>query len=258
MGADIALFPEMWNNGYHVPWDAMQLQREAIARESIFVQSFCNLAQELDMAIAITFLEKFDPSPRNTVCLFDRMGNLVLHYAKVHTCDFDSERLLTPGEDFYVCTLNTAQGEVQIGSMICYDREFPESARLLMLNGAEIILTPNACPMEQNRLSQLRGRAYENMAAIATCNYPAGQPDCNGHSTVFDGIAFKEKEDAYDMRLLEAGEAAGIYLAEVDLDELRKYRKAEAFGNAYRHPRKYGKLIDEEIRPPFVRKDYRP
>ena len=133
MGADIALFPEMWNNGYHVPWDAMQLQREAIARESIFVQSFCNLAQELDMAIAITFLEKFDPSPRNTVCLFDRMGNLVLHYAKVHTCDFDSERLLTPGEDFYVCTLNTAQGEVQIGSMICYDREFPESARLLML-----------------------------------------------------------------------------------------------------------------------------
>ena len=74
--------------------------------------------------------------------------------------------------------------------MICFDREFPESARILMLQGAELILTPNACPMEINRLAQLRGRAYENMLAIATCNYPAGVPDCNGGSTVFDGVAY--------------------------------------------------------------------
>ena len=38
MGADIALFPEMWNNGYHVHWDAIQLQREASVRDSIFVR----------------------------------------------------------------------------------------------------------------------------------------------------------------------------------------------------------------------------
>ena len=43
---------------------------------------------------------------------------------------------------------------------------------ILMLKGAELILVPNACPMEINRLSQLRSRAYENMTAIATCNYP--------------------------------------------------------------------------------------
>ena len=42
-------------------------------------------------------------------------------------------------------TLDTAQDDVKIGAMICYDREFPESARILMLKGAEIILTPNAC-----------------------------------------------------------------------------------------------------------------
>ena len=74
--------------------------------------------------------------------------------------------------------------------MICYDREFPESARILMLMGAEIVLVPNACPMEINRLSQLRGRAYENMIGIATCNYPQGKPDCNGHSSAFDGVAY--------------------------------------------------------------------
>lgn len=258
MGADIALFPEMWNNGYHVPWDAMQLQREAIARESIFVQSFCNLAQELDMAIAITFLEKFDPSPRNTVCLFDRMGNLALHYAKVHTCDFDSERLLTPGEDFYVCTLNTAQGEVQIGSMICYDREFPESARLLMLKGAEIILVPNACPMEINRLSQLRARAFENMLGIATANYAGGQPDCNGHSSAFDGIAYREGEpSSRDTLIIEAGEAEGIYIATFPIAEMRHYRSTEVHGNAYRHPEKYHLLTDTQISAPFLRQDYR-
>ena len=45
-------------------------------------------------------------------------------------------------------------GEVKVGAMICYDREFPESARIMMLKGAELILVPNACPMEINRLSR--------------------------------------------------------------------------------------------------------
>lgn len=49
--------------------------------------------------------------------------------------------------------------------MICYNREFPESDRILMLQDAEIILVPNACPMEINRLSQFRAGAYENMCA---------------------------------------------------------------------------------------------
>ncbi|MFT8344266.1 carbon-nitrogen hydrolase family protein [Clostridium beijerinckii] len=78
-----------------------------------------------------------------------------------------------------------------MGAMICYDREFPESARILMLKGAEIILVPNACPMEINRISKLRSRAYENMVGIATVNYPKGKPDCNGHSSAFDGIAYR-------------------------------------------------------------------
>jgi len=76
--------------------------------------------------------------------------------------------------------------------MICYDREFPESARILMLKGAELVLVPNACPMEINRLSQLRARAFENMLAITTCNYPETVPECNGNSSVFDGIIYSK------------------------------------------------------------------
>ena len=244
MGADIALFPEMWSNGYNIYGrPAEEWKAEAVPSGGSFVRSFQRLAGELEMAIGVTLLEEYAGGPRNTLVLFDRFGERKLVYAKVHTCDFDVERELTPGEDFYVCALDTACGEVKVGAMICYDREFPESARVLMLKGAELILVPNACPMEINRLSQLRGRAYENMTAIATCNYPAGQPDCNGHSTVFDGMAYlPDMEDSRDTCILEAGDAEGVFLATLDLDLLREYRRTEVHGNAYRRPEFYGLL----------------
>ena len=259
MGADIALFPEMWSSGYRIyNRPVSEWQAEAVSADSDFIRSFGQLAGELSMAIGVTLLEKVEGDPRNTLILFDRQGNRKLTYAKVHTCDFDVERHLTPGEDFYVMTLDTACGPVEVGAMICYDREFPESARILMLKGAELILVPNACPMEINRLSQLRGRAYENMTAIATCNYPDGVPDCNGGSTVFDGVAYvPELEDSRDTCILHAGKEEGIYLASLDLDQLRKYRSEEAQGNTYRHPKKYGLLVDTRIREPFVRANYR-
>lgn len=257
-GADIALFPEMWSNGYHIPKDIEQLKTEAVSADSEFVMTFEKLAAELHMAVGITFLEHCDPRPRNTLVLFDRYGKRVLTYAKVHTCDFGDECRLTAGDDFYVTDLDTAIGTVKIGAMICYDREFPESARILMLKGAEIVLVPNACPMEINRLSQLRGRAYENMIGIATCNYPAGQPDCNGHSSVFDGVAYvPDLSESRDTCILEAGSEEGIFVAKFDMEMLRNYRKTEVHGNAYRHPQKYHLLVNERVDQPFVRRDYR-
>ena len=258
MGADLALFPEMWSCGYQIPEDLCALQGMAISCGDDFVGSFGALAAELDMAIGITLLEAWQPLPRNTLCLFDRHGRQVLTYAKVHTCDFGEEYRLTPGDDFYVAALDTACGDVQVGAMICYDREFPESARILMLKGAEILLVPNACPMEINRLSQLRGRVYENMVGIATCNYPKGQPDCNGHSSAFDGVAYlPDMEGSRDTCICEAGEEEGIWVAEFDLARLRDYRAREVHGNAFRRPWKYGLLTDEQIAPPFIRAENR-
>lgn len=257
-GADLALFPEMWSVGYEIPEDFEMLKASAVSGDSEFVLSFGKLAKELCLAIGITFLETWDPLPRNTVCLFDCHGVRQLTYAKVHTCDFGEERRLTPGEDFYVADLQTAQGTVKAGAMICYDREFPESARILMLQGAELVLVPNACPMEINRLAQLRSRAYENMVGIATVNYPKGQPDCNGHSTAFDGIAYKPDESgSRDTLIIEAGEREGIYIADFPIDEIRAYRQREVHGNAYRHPQKYHLLVLEDRNDPFIRKDYR-
>lgn len=259
LGADVALFPEMYSNGYAI-YDRSfgEWSKDGIESDSDFVYSFKKLSKELDMAIGITFLEKHSRGLRNTMTLFDRHGNEVLSYAKVHTCDFSDERNLIPGDDFYVENLDTKIGDIKVGAMICYDREFPESARILMLKGAEIILVPNACPMEINRLSQLRGRAYENMLGIATCNYPENVPDCNGHSSAFDGVAYLPNlSGSRDTCLVEADGNEGIFLAEFDMDMLRAYRESEVHGNSYRRVDKYKILLDKNKEYPFIRDDFR-
>ena len=248
-GADVVLFPEMWSDGYYLPQDAEELNKLAVAKDSYFVKQFQSLAKELEMAIGITLLEAHDPKPLNSVIFFDRTGKEILHYAKLHTCTFSDEGVLSEGEDFYTADLDFGRGTVKFGSMICFDREFPESARILMLKGAELILAPNACPMEINRLAALRTRAYENMLAVATCNYPKGQPDCNGHSTLFDGVAWlREEEGARDMCVFEAPEEPGVYIATLDLDKLRRHRSEDIMGDKYRHPDKYGILADPDVK----------
>ncbi len=255
LGADIALFPEMWSNGYGIYGrPAAEWTAEAVPPDGCFSAAFSRIAEELEMAVCITLLERTEGAPANTLLLYDRNGNVALRYSKVHTCDFDAERNLSRGNDFPVCTLDTASGNLSVGAMICFDREFPESARILMLRGAELILVPNACPMEVNRLAQLRARAFENMVAIATCNYPEGVPDCNGHSTLFDGIAWRESGD---MCVFEAEKGEGVFVAAADIAALRRYRAEEVFGNAYRRPALYSDMVKRRVRSPFRRPDAR-
>ena len=264
LGADIALFPEMWNIGYSLPKASNRKavrswEQQAIDLDSPFLMYFQSLAKELRIAIAITYLQSWQSKslqgrPRNAVTLFDRQGRDVLTYAKVHTCEFDAEAALTPGDDFYVGELATAHGKVKVGAMICFDREFPESARILMLKGAEIVLVPNACEMEQNRMAQLRTRANENMIGIALANYAT--PQEQGHSVAFDPIAFTGKEgSSRDTKLVEAGTEEGVYLAKFDMNAIRKWRRREVWGNAYRRPRCYTTMVNEDVEPPFIRKD---
>ena len=259
LGADIALFPEMWNIGYQLPDASLPgqveyWQRHAIARDSDFVNSFRKLAWDLDLAIGLTYLEQWQGGPRDTFSLIDRHGEIRLTYAKVHTCDFDEEAGLTPGESFHVCDLDTAYGPVKVGAMICFDREFPESARILMLKGAELILTPNASELEANRIGQFRARAFENMLCVAMTNYAI--PQENGRSAAFDGIAFKET-GSRDTCLVQADGHEGIFLAELDLNLLRAYRASEVWGNAYRKPQRYDLLTSPTVESPFLRPNAR-
>ena len=268
MGADIVLFPEMWSIGYTAfhpdvmtqdfnphdnPYaeDIKTWQGLAVSNSSMFVKHFQSLAKELNLAIVITYLERHHDAPRNTASLIDRHGKILFDYGKVHTCDFSSEAACEPGEEFFVADLDTEQGPVKVGVMICFDREFPESARILMLQGAEIILTPNACELEANRLCQFKTRAMENMVGVAMANYAS--PQENGHSCAFDGIAFDEAGKSHDMCLVEADDQEKIVMATFDLKMIREYRKRESWGNAFRKPRQYALLVDTEVAKPFIR-----
>lgn len=266
LGADLALFPEMWQIGY-AGWDDLETTRgsdEALATEAdgSFVSHFCALARELEMAIVITYLQRWNGDPRNAATVIDRHGRKVLTYAKVHTCDFSNESLLEPGSDFPVAELELRSGSVRVGLMICYDREFPESARLLMLGGAEIILTPNACPLDEDRIGQFRARAFENMVGVAMTNYAAPSPPndgrdvCNGHSVAFSGICYGEGGHL-EHKLVEAGEDEGVFLAKFDLAALRSYRKSGTWGDAYRKPRTYEALVANAPAAIFKRSDSR-
>jgi predicted amidohydrolase len=232
----------------------------SIARHDPWLSAFREAACGLNLAILTTFLERWPGSPRNTALLIDRHGQDALCYAKVHTCDWGMEKALTPGDSFEVARLDIEGGFVDIGVMICADREFPESARELMLGGAELILVPNACPMTGERTYQLRSRAFENMTAIATVNYSA--PDQDGHSSVFDGMVYEENGQPNgqprDQLIFEAGDGEGVYLATLNLDALREYRRCETMGDAYRKPSAYRRLMSyEQDVPVFHRSDSR-
>jgi predicted amidohydrolase len=272
-GADIVVFPEMWLVGYtsNTPdgieredlWRNPDLGPAGIPEPNLWdgldcaidgpeINTIRELARELNVAVLFTFLETWPGGPRNSAALIDRHGETVLVYAKAHLCVFGShEHGLTAGSEFPVATLDTSAGDVKIGVMICYDREFPETARILMLNGAEIVLVPNACDMETNRLSQFRTRAYENMTAMAMANY-AG-PGW-GKSCAFDGIAF-DGGGSRDTTVVMTGENETIAFAKFDLEALRDYRSRETWGNAFRRPEIYGRLSERGVQAPFVRTD---
>ena len=243
LGADVALFPEMWSNGYLFfdETDPAMLERwraSAIDQQHTYFIHFRTLAHELKLAIGLTYLEMHGAHLRDSFALIDRHGEVVLNHAKVHTLDMNKvEARCTPGEGFRVCDLDTESGPVKVGAMICFDCFFPESARILMLQGAEVILSPNADGLNDDKLAVFRTRAYENMLGFATTNYAA--PACNGRSVAYDGIAY-EQGYSRNMQLVQVGESETIAMARFDIARLRQYRAEEAYGNKWRRPTQYG------------------
>lgn len=263
LGADLVLFPEMWSIGYAPPFpeafeDPFQKGKEreraawlsqAVREEDPYIREIREAARRLSIGTVATCLYAGKEGPENAAFLIGRDGEILLRYAKVHTCDFSLEALLKGGDSF-----DTAEFDgVRMGIMICYDREFPESARILMLKGAELILVPNACDMNPVRLHQLESRAFENMTGIAMANYPGKGW---GRSCGFSPVVFGEN-GYQDPLILEAEEDEGILTVDFPMDEIRTYRKEETWGNAWRKPWTYGKLLDPNVEEPFIRKKLR-
>lgn len=251
-GADIVLFPECWITGYGFPDSVGSARYEewvnrALDESSPYLQAFCRLAQELSIGMVITAFSRGSERPQNSAWVIDKGGNVLMKYSKVHTCDFSDEHMLESGGEFKVCDLDG----IKIGVMICYDREYPESARVLMLKGAELILVPNDCQTMPARVQALSTRAYENMVGVAMANPPGENAGC---SCAFSPIVWDSDERPVDNTIVLADEVtAGIWMATYDMKELRTYRSREMMGNTFRKVRAYAELLNAEVKEPFIR-----
>ena len=242
-GADVVLFPECFITGYELPIT----NEEAISEDCDFIKSICIKAAELKIGVVATALTKGVIKPRNSAFLIDKSGKIIMKYDKVHTCDFADESCLESGDEFIVGDFHG----VKIGIMICYDREYPESARVLMMKGAELILVPNDCGAMRPRIQTLSTRAYENMVGVIMANPPEENAGC---SCAFSPICWDEDGNCVDNTIFIGDELTSkIYYAEFDLERLRKYRSSEMMGNTFRKVKAYSELLNPEIKAPFIR-----
>lgn len=242
-GADILLLPEAFLTGYELPIS----NEEALADQNPYLDKICTAAAELNIGAVITAITKGAKKPQNSAYVVDKSGKVLMKYSKVHTCDFSDEACLESGNSFQVCDFCG----IRLGIMICYDREYPESARILMLKGAEIILVPNDCCAMKPRLCALSTRAYENMVGAAMAN-PNGENA--GNSCAFSPICWDDDGNCADNVLLMADDLTeDLFYAEFDMDKIRSYRENEMMGNTFRKVKAYDLLLNEKIEYPFIR-----
>ncbi|MCI9125244.1 MAG: carbon-nitrogen hydrolase family protein [Eubacterium sp.] len=241
--ADILLLPECFLTGYDLP----MAYEKCISDDDANIKKICGLAKEYRIGIVLTAFTKGKNLPQNTAFVIDQSGRVLMKYAKVHTCDFADEKDVESGREFKVCDFNG----IQLGVMICYDREYPESARVLMLKGAEIILVPNDCTSMKPRIQALSTRAYENMLGVAMAN-PNGANA--GNSCAYSPICWDQGGTCVDNEILLADELTeSIFYADFDMDAIREYRGIEMMGNTFRKVEAYDVLLDQTIRDPFLR-----
>ena len=241
--ADILLLPECFITGYDLPMS----YEKSISDDDENIKRICNSAKENNIGVVLTSFTKGSKQPQNTAFVISKSGEILMKYSKVHTCDFADEKDVEAGTEFKVCDFDG----IKLGIMICYDREYPESARILMLKGAEIILVPNDCGSMAPRLKALSTRAYENMVGIAMAN-PNGENA--GRSCAYSPICWDTNGECVDNTIFEADEMSeDLYYADFDMDSIRDYRSREMMGNTFRKVIAYKDLLDESISDPFIR-----
>lgn len=165
-GAEIAVTPECVFHGY--PVDYTEGKSESF-RKKLFdiaessggehLQLFKDKAKEKSIYILVGFVEEGDGGLiHNTAVLISPLGSIVYTYRKIHCRPFENINhfgYFTPGTSFYSSDLQFTGRQYNVGTIICFDREIPESLRCMRSLGAELIL----CPLATNTSSMTQ---YKN------------------------------------------------------------------------------------------------
>jgi agmatine deiminase len=244
-GARIICLPELYRTPYfprHIGTDA-SLFAETVPGQSTLV--FSGLARELNVVIIVPLYEKTqDGRFSNTAVVIDADGSLHPPYHKVHIPQdpgFFEKGYFYPGDMYRV--FSTRHGRIAV--LICYDQWFPEAARCVALEGAQVIFYPTAIghpgadePEEGNwqeawELIQ-RSHAVANSVHIAAINRVGREGDCR-----FFGGSFVC--DAFGRIIKKAGDAEEILIAHLDLTMNRTVQESWGFFRN-RRPDTYGRI----------------
>ncbi len=191
-GAHIAITPECVLHGYAPLCDAYKEKMLQIAQpvNGEMIAAFKERAATHGMHVVLGFAEIDKQSNiYNTAITIDNHGKILSHYRKVHCRDFESitgSGVFKAGSEFLVRSMRVDAETYKVGTMICFDREIPETVRCLRSLGAELIACPLATDTDGffdtfvNNESITRVRAAENEVFIAVVN----------HSGRFNGGSF--------------------------------------------------------------------
>jgi predicted amidohydrolase len=177
--SSILLFPEMFLTGYEIGRRHLHLSSQ-VAESSSFLQRISAAAKANKIAICVGYPEKVPNGEKgwtyyNSAILYDENGLIVLNYRKSHLWKVYEDKVFSPGSTLKAADLKIGQFTVRVGILICYDVEFPEAAKLLHIQGAELILVPTA--LDNAPLNEIvpncsvPARALENNAFIMYSNF---------------------------------------------------------------------------------------
>jgi predicted amidohydrolase len=208
----LTVLPEMWACAF--PYQKLH---EMAKQTSLILESLCEFARSSGMVLIGSLPESIGQSIYNTNYVVDADGSIAGTYRKIHLFSLHGEnRHFTAGNSTLV--VPTAAGK--LGIMTCYDLRFPELARRLALDGAEILCVSAQWPVTriEHWSLLLRARAIENQLFVIGCNGcgTEGKLQYAGRSAIIS---------PYGVVLAEGGSAEEPIMAKLEVEEIRTMRE---------------------------------
>lgn len=234
-GANIILLPELFQYPYFCQERRYEYYAYAtLTNENTAVRRFQKLAKEIGVVLPISFFEKDGNQLFNSVAVIDADGSILGVYRKIHIPDdhfYQEKFYFKPGDQGFR-VWETAFGRIGIG--ICWDQWFPETARSLALNGAEILFFPTAigsepileCDSMLHWRRCMQGHAASNIIPVVAANRiglekvePCKENAGQTSELLFYGSSFIT-DDTGEIICSANREDETVICATVDLDEI--------------------------------------